>query len=224
MRNFLRSGLAVAMIAVPSVAWAIGGSDSDPGNQIGKDTARCQAIIAKESSRFSAEIQKAVARCFDAVLRCEQSKDASDHDQCISALLVDDRGRCAHGVLGSVSAHVGAGSGSGALGGAGIDSSAIGRAHLRFVTKIGRRCIDPEVDLTDSGTGLGVGAGPFSDTGLSDALNGIPNGVGCSAHRLVRNAYPLTDEFVSILVGQGDAPFVIDLLDQIDGGSYMDCQ
>lgn len=229
----MKSNFRIGLVAIFSFgalsidAWALGGNDQDLANQIGKDSARCQATISKEVIRFSGQVVKGISRCFDGVLRCDQSSTAADADDCIGELLIENRGRCAIGALSTASPYVGVGSGAGALDGEGIDSSVIGRAAVRFVEKIGRKCISPDVDLTVSGTGLGVGAGPFTEATLSDALNGsVDRGVGCSAHRLLRDAYPLTDEIVDRIKAHpagGNAAFVINLLND-DAGPYMDCQ
>lgn len=217
--------LAAAAFGDPRLAFALGGHDMDPSNQVSADSARCQKAIAKQSVRFTRQIVKAISRCFDAVLRCDLSSDGGEQVECLADLLVYGRGRCAAGVLDEGFPYLGETTSAAT---SASDPSIIGRGLYQFKTKLGGPCLTAGVDLSPSGTGLGVGAGLGSPNDVADALNsGVDGrGVACTAHRLVRDAYPLMDEIIDLLRAQPDlsgAASATSILDY-EGPPYGDCK
>ena len=200
---YIATCLVSLLAVVPVSTWAVGGSDADPANQIGKDTAKCQAAVSKLSLKFATQIVKGISRCFDGVIKCDQSANATEHDECIGKLLVLDRGRCAVGKLGGTFPYFGPTS---SISVDALSKTTIGRAYFRFIDKLGHACIDLGVDLSITGTGLGLDPTPAIQETLAEALNSNVDGrgVACSAHRLLNDAYPLLDEVVDILQAHPD--------------------
>ena len=229
VRKVLRAMCVISLVSVMSIAptstWALGGSDADPTNQIGEKTQKCQAAISKLSRKFAVQIVKGLSRCFDEVIRCDQTADAAAHDECIGKLLIVPRGRCALGKLGGLFPHFGETSASS------VDELShhiIGRAYFRFIEKLEPICTRPEVDLSLAGTGLGPDPTPPNKGKLAEALNsGIAGrGIACSAHRLLNDAYPMLDEIIDVLLAHpdiGDAASVIFILGD-DFPPFADCR
>ena len=216
--------VSVACIT-PASALALGGSDADPTNQIGRDTQKCQAAMSKLSVKFAAQIVKGISRCFDGVIKCDQEADATAHDECIGKLLVFERGRCALGKLGGTLPYLGATS---SVSVDELDRTTIGRAYFRFIEKLGSACLRPGVDLSISGTGLGLDPTPLSQGLLAEALNSNTDGRGiaCSAHKLLNDAYPLLDEIVDVLQAHsdiGNAAIAIGILND-ESPAFSECR
>lgn len=190
--------VAFAILLLPAAGYCLGGHDADPANQISRESAKCQAVLAKASLKFGISLFRSLSRCFDGVILCDQSSDADAQAACIGKLLAIDSGRCAQGRLGGGIPYFGN------IIVSPVAASRIDKALYRFVAKVEPACIVAAgVDLSTSGTGLG--ADPFfpgSSESLIEAVNsGVAGrGVACSVHRLLHDAYPLLEEIADLLL------------------------
>ncbi len=200
-KEFTVIGWAIVLVVFsigmfPSFVLAIGGSDEEPLRKINRATRQCQQTIARAGTRYAAKRARAIGRCLNGIIKCDERRTEEKAQACRRKLLRDDAGHCAQGRLDSGLPTIGAGTANAAASNPDAHEL-LNRALLRFIEAVDDQCFhSDDVDLVDADTGLGFTEDPQTAMELVDLLNRVPSGAGCVGNELVLRSYPLSRDIL----------------------------
>jgi hypothetical protein len=162
--------ITVALLAHPGSLFALGGDDSDPTNQIDSGTQDCQADLFTATRTYINARVNAFATCVNAFLDCESSSTTPLAQACRAALLEENVGACAKGVLDTGIETMG----NTAAAITGFPSQALNHAHEQFVSTILSNCFGMSNPLDVSSNGLGFAQGASDSDVFTDFVTKSP--------------------------------------------------
>jgi len=180
-------------------------------------TYNCQVAVKTQVQKFIDTVSDSIELCLMEVLKCNKLATGPEVDTCVDKLLVANSGKCAVGKLGPAQDYYGDGA-------AAVvdptDKSKIGRGFLKFNKGLSVKCpTDGSVDFAELNFS---NPNPVNNFEVSDALNLIPEGAACLAHKRVLVSIPNRDALTIQLLLRPDGENVpLGVFTLIDAGN--DC-
>jgi hypothetical protein len=195
-------GAAIAVALGAGVAWAVGGDDVNTATKVDKNTELCAKELGKKGRIWAQKRIDSLNLCLDAILKCDEQTNAAKADDCRAKLIEDAKGKCAQGKLDSGATTLGAGASDSKQK---TDKPTLDKELAKYRDALAKKCFDPSkpVDLTSVSTGLGFAAAADADR-LMDQVNSDPAGIGCQANETVRNALPISDGAIAVVLAFED--------------------
>ena len=207
IRLLLLSFLNCLFLAA-SLAYALGGDNTQPLIQVNSDSKVCSDGITAATRVYINTRATVLASCFSAYIACDQSATSITAAACRAGLLTPGTGLCARDKVDSGISTTGAVSRA-------VYTAAkpalLDVALRTFITSVHSACFTSgSPDLSSEPTGLGFNPEPYDAYLAVDRVNVIPGGASCHVQEVVRASNPLADEIIAGLQAYDNTCIAVD--------------